>query len=74
MVMPELAFIISAIIVMAILGLSFVFLPTIVAVVRKHRQVVPILILNIFLWWTFIGWAVALAWAFVKEEKKEEKF
>ncbi len=64
--------IIPLLIVLSIFGLSFVFLPTIVAIVRKHRQVVPILILNILLWWTFIAWAVALAWAFVKEDKAPE--
>ncbi len=66
---PELLVIIPLIIVISVLGIAFVFLPTIVAVIRKHRQVVPILILNILLWWTFIAWALALAWAFVKEEK-----
>ncbi len=63
----ELLLIIPLVIVLSVLGLSFVFLPTIVAIIRKHRQVVPILILNILLWWTFIAWAIALAWAFVKE-------
>ncbi len=61
---------VSLIIVSCIVGLAFVFLPTIVAILRKHRQVIPILVLNIFLWWTFIAWAVALAWAFVKENEK----
>ena len=72
MFIPELLLIIPLLIVLSIFGLSFVFLPTIVAIVRKHRQVVPILILNILLWWTFIAWAVALAWAFVKEDKAPE--
>jgi hypothetical protein len=30
---------------------------------RNHRSRGSILIVNIFLGWTFIGWVVALAWA-----------
>jgi hypothetical protein len=39
------------------------FLPTIVAIVRKKRNVGAIAILNFFLGWTLIGWIVALVWA-----------
>lgn len=49
------------------------FLPTIVAWGKKKADG-PIVI-NIFLGWTFIGWVVALAWAFnldPKEKKKQE--
>lgn len=35
--------------------------PTIIAVKRRHRQVWPIVVINIFLGWTFIGWVVSLA-------------
>ncbi|HKT69026.1 MAG TPA: superinfection immunity protein [Terriglobales bacterium] len=46
-------------------GFGFViyFLPTIVALVRQKRNVVSILLLNLFLGWTLIGWIVALVWA-----------
>jgi hypothetical protein len=46
-------------------GFGFViyFLPTIVALVRHKRKVVSILLLNLFLGWTLIGWIVALVWA-----------
>ncbi|HKC71518.1 MAG TPA: superinfection immunity protein [Terriglobales bacterium] len=46
-------------------GVGFViyFLPTIVALVRHKRNVVSILLLNLFLGWTLIGWIVALVWA-----------
>src|SRR5207248_10362877 len=37
------------------------FLPAILA--RKKEQFVAILLLNIFLGWTFIGWLGALIWA-----------
>ena len=46
----------------AIVFLSFYFIPTIVAMTRKHKQRFPIMIVNIFTGWTFIGWVIALAW------------
>ncbi len=43
------------------------FLPTIVAVVRHHPKTLAIVLINIFLGWTVIGWVVALIWAFVSQ-------
>ncbi len=39
------------------------FLPTTVATMRRHRNGPAILILNLFLGWTFIGWVAALVWS-----------
>lgn len=47
-------------------GLAFYFLPTIVAVVGKHRQAAAIFVLNLLAGWTFIGWVVAMVWAFIE--------
>jgi hypothetical protein len=46
-------------------GLGFViyFLPTILAFARNKRDTEAILLLNLFLGWTMIGWVVALVWA-----------
>ena len=46
-------------------GFSFVmyFLPSILAFARNKRDTTAILLLNIFLGWTVIGWVVALVWA-----------
>ncbi|HET7441721.1 MAG TPA: superinfection immunity protein [Terriglobales bacterium] len=44
-------------------GFLIYFLPTIVALVRHKQNVVSILLLNLFLGWTLIGWIVALVWA-----------
>lgn len=48
-----------------IFGFGFVmyFLPSIIALARSKRDIVGILLLNIFLGWTMIGWVVALVWA-----------
>jgi hypothetical protein len=43
--------------------LALYFLPTIIALVRDHQHLVPILLVNLFLGWTFLGWVVALVWA-----------
>jgi Superinfection immunity protein len=50
-------------------GFGFVmyFLPVIVALVRSRRDTLSIFLLNFFLGWTFIGWVVALVWAFKPE-------
>ncbi len=64
-------FMIPIAIVLSVISLAIIFLPSIIAGLRKHRQFIPILIINIFLWWTFIAWAIALAWAFVKDNQDE---
>jgi Superinfection immunity protein len=48
-----------------IFGFGFVmyFLPSIIALARSKRNIVGILLLNLFLGWTMIGWVVALVWA-----------
>ena len=44
-----------------IFGLGF--LPTIVAVNRKHNNTLAIFFMNLVLGWTFFGWIGALIWA-----------
>jgi len=39
------------------------FLPVIIAAVRNHHNGWSILVVNLFLGWTIVGWVVALAWA-----------
>ena len=47
----------------AAVGLALYFLPTIIANVRSHRNTMAIVMVNIFLGWTFLGWVAALVWA-----------
>jgi hypothetical protein len=44
-------------------GLLMYFLPTILAIARSKRDLIAILVLNLLLGWTFIGWIIALVWA-----------
>jgi hypothetical protein len=48
-----------------LLGIALYFLPTIIAAVRHKKDILGIVLVNIFLGWTFIGWIVALIWALV---------
>ena len=43
--------------------IAFYFLPTIVAACRRHLSTGAIIVLNILLGWTFLGWVIALVWA-----------
>jgi hypothetical protein len=49
------------------LGFVFYFLPAIVAFARSKRDAVSILVLNVLLGWTMIGWVIALVWALKQE-------
>jgi len=44
-------------------GLGLYFLPSIIALARNKRDIVAIVLLNLFLGWTAVGWIVALVWA-----------
>jgi len=44
-------------------GFFFYFLPSIVAFARNKRDTTSIVVLNLFLGWTAIGWVIALVWA-----------
>jgi hypothetical protein len=50
-------------IVFLIIGLFLYFLPAIIAADRKLLNAGSILIVNLFLGWSLIGWVIALAWA-----------
>jgi len=43
------------------------FAPALVAYNQKKKNSSAILLLNLFLGWTFIGWIVALIWAATKD-------
>ena len=47
--------------VLVIIIVGFYFLPTIDATIRKVPNLESVIVLNLFLGWTLIGWVVALA-------------
>jgi hypothetical protein len=54
----------------ALLGLALYFLPTIIAAARRAKNLVVILLVNIFAGWTGVGWIVALVWSLVDASAK----
>ena len=44
------------------------FVPTIVAALRKHHQLAPIAVVNLFLGWTVIGWIIAFIWSLTSQQ------
>lgn len=47
------------------------FIPSVVAVMRKHRQTGAIIATNFFFGWTFIGWVLALIWSLTASERSQ---
>lgn len=45
--------------------------PTIVAVMREHKNVAPIAVITIFTAWTVIGWIACLAWSLSSNVKND---
>lgn len=45
------------------IALWLTFLPTFIAYRRGHPNRVPILLVNLFLGWTLVGWVASLVWA-----------
>ncbi len=46
-----------------LISLGIYFLPTIIGVIRHAKSLVGIILVNIFLGWTFLGWIITLVWS-----------
>lgn len=44
-------------------------LPTFEAALRRHRNLVPIALINVLLGWTVFGWVAAYVWSLIQAEK-----
>lgn len=53
------------------IGAVIYFIPSMVAALRQHRNKSGIILLNIFLGWTLLGWVGALIWAMYEEKEKQ---
>ncbi len=60
---------IGLILIIILFGLPVYFVPTIIAVIRKTKNLVGIIVLNLLAGWTFFGWVAALVWAIVADKK-----
>lgn len=54
-------------VVVFLLLLAAYFTPTIIALIRHHRNALAIFLLNFFLGGTLIGWVLALIWSVTKD-------
>jgi hypothetical protein len=43
------------------------FLPSAIAVARKHRNGSAVFMLNLLAGWTVIGWVICLVWAVIRD-------
>ena len=59
------------ILIVVLFGIWIYFLPAFVAQ-NRYRARGPILIFNLFLGWTLLGWVIALVWACTERTPKEE--
>jgi len=58
--------------VSALLVVGFIyFLPSFIAHKRKHHNRNAILVLNLLLGFSFIGWVISLSWAFTKVDSSD---
>jgi hypothetical protein len=47
--------------------LALYFLPSALAVARKHRNRSALFLLNLCAGWTVIGWVICLIWAVIRD-------
>ena len=57
--------------VLLVVGASIYFLPAMIAVARRHPSLVPVVMLNVLLGWTILGWIAALMWGLSGPGKAE---
>lgn len=50
-----------------LIGLVIYFLPSIIAILRKKRNLVAIILLNFLFGWSVIGWIITLIWALTSD-------
>ena len=56
-----------------IISLVIYFLPTAIVIHRKHRNKVPIIVLNILAGWSIVGWVAAFVWSFTSNIDEIER-
>ncbi|MGI6701814.1 MAG: superinfection immunity protein [Christensenellales bacterium] len=65
------SYVVLATVLGAILAVVIYFIPSYLAFKRKHPHKIALLLLNIFLGWTFLGYLIALVWALYPPNKSK---
>lgn len=68
----EALFALLFVLLLLVLGFGFYFLPAVLAFYRGHHNRVAILVLNLLLGWTFLGWVGALIWSLTAVRREGE--
>ena len=58
--------------IFAVLGLCLYFLPSFIACSRKHLNREAVLVANLLLGWTGLGWVICLIWAVMRTQTKKQ--
>jgi uncharacterized membrane protein YhaH (DUF805 family) len=56
-------------IILTLVSLVIYFIPTIVAIIRRARNAVGVVVLNVLGGWTFVGWIIALVWSIIDKQQ-----
>ena len=52
---------------LALGGLVFYFLPSLIGALRHKRNALALFVFNLLLGWTFIGWVIAIVWSLMSD-------
>jgi Superinfection immunity protein len=55
-----------------VVGIVIYLLPTIVALLRRGRYLIPAILVDVLLGWTLLGWLVALGFALVGPRRYDQ--
>ncbi|UVT17036.1 MAG: superinfection immunity protein [Nitrospira sp.] len=56
-----------------VVGTAFLYcIPSFVALGRGHRNCITILVVNLSLGWTVVGWVGALVWSLTSRQRERE--
>ena len=56
---------------LCLIGLAIYLIPTGIAMLRSHPNIVPIFLVNFLLGWICLGWIVALVWSVTAIDKSK---
>lgn len=61
----------SASVIFILIGISIVvyLVPSMIAMARKSQRMGGVIVLNIFLGWTLLGWVGSFIWAVIDKKK-----
>ena len=57
-------------VLLLLLGVALYLLPIILAYIREHRNLAAIVVVNLLLGWTVVGWVLCLAWSVIAKEDR----